>query len=149
MPIEPIFLISPLATGWILLAFALVVVLIEFATHYMLWIWDVILLFLQGCAGTILLFMFFFSQHPAVDSNWLVLLLNPIAFFGIPLVVKAAWHRRKTLWHAYNFTVLTLFIVFSPWIPQDFGDIVVPLALILLTRPISYYLFYQRKKVKK
>ncbi len=149
MPVELLLPISPLAAGWLLLAFALMIVCIEYFSHYMLWIWDVILLFLQGCAGSLLVFMFLFSQHPSVDTNWLVWLLNPIAFLGIPLVVKAAWHRRKTLWHAYNFTILTLFIVFSPWIPQDFGDIVVPLALILLTRPISYYLFYQRTKVKK
>ena len=151
-PVELLFPLSPLACGWILLAFSLIIVCIEYLTRHMFWIWDVLLLFLQGCAGTVLVFMFLFSQHPSVDTNWLVWLFNPIAFLGIPLVVKAAWHRRKTLWHAYNFTVLTLFIVFSPWIPQDFGDIVVPLALILLSRPISYYLFYQRNqrtKVKK
>lgn len=151
-PVELLFPLSPLACGWILLTFSLIIVGIEYLTRHMFWIWDVLLLFLQGCAGTLLVFMFLFSQHPSVDTNWLVWLLNPIAFLGIPLVVKAAWHHRRTLWHAYNFTVLTLFIVFSPWIPQDFGDIVVPLALILLSRPISYYLFYQRNqrtKVKK
>ena len=58
----------------------------------------------------------------------------------------------KKLIEIMEYKNITFFIVFSPWIPQDFGDIVVPLALILLSRPISYYLFYQRNqktKVKK
>jgi hypothetical protein len=102
----------------------------------------------QGAAGLLRLFMFFFSEHPAVDSNWQIWVLNPIALIALPMVIKAAYRRKKTLWHAAFFVILSTFLVFSPWMPQEFGKLVVPLALTLLTRPISYYLYY-RKNSKK
>ncbi len=140
------FPFSPLIAVQLLLAFCAVVMLVEYRVGRMFWLWDVVLLSAQGVAGTLVLFMFLFSAHPAVDSNWLVCILNPLPLFAIPVVVRAAWNRRKTCWHALNTAILTLFVAFSPWMPQDFGNIIVPLAFVLLTRPISYYLYYQKKK---
>ena len=105
-------------------------------------------IFQTGIAGTLLTFMLLFSSHPAVGSNWQVWILNPIALVGIPLIIKAAIRRRKTHWYAFQFAVLALFVLFSPWIPQDFAKITVPLALCLLTRPISYHNILRRKKKK-
>mgnify|MGYP002623619191 CR=1 FL=1 len=110
------------------------------------WLWDVILLLLQGSAGTLIAFMFFFSEHPAVGSNWHICILNPVALAGIPLVIKAAVRHKPTMWYAAYFVVLALFLLFSPWIPQVFAKITVPLTLCLLTRPISYYLVWQQRE---
>jgi hypothetical protein len=90
--------------------------------------------------------MFFFSKHPAVDSNWQIWLLNPIALLGVFLVTKSAIKHKPTLWYAFQFALLALFLLFSPWIPQVFAKITVPLALCLLTRPISYYIVKGKKK---
>ena len=143
--VEPEF---PLLPWQALLAFGaicLLIVLLEVWTKRVFWLWDVLLLLLQGAAGSLLTFMLLFSGHPAVDSNWQVWLLNPTALIGIPLVIKAAVKHETTLWYAFQFAVLALFLLFSPWIPQVFAKITVPLALCLLTRPISYYIV----KVKK
>lgn len=121
-------------------ALCLLIMLLEAWTKRLFWLWDVLLLLLQGTAGTLLVFMFFFSEHPAVGTNWQIWLLNPVAFIGIPLVIKAAIRRETTLWYAFQFTVLALFLLFSPWIPQVFAKTTIPLALCLLTRPVSYYL---------
>ena len=118
----------------------LLIVFLEVWTKRIFWLWDVLLLLAQGAAGVLLTFMFFFSDHPAVDSNWQIWVLNPIALIGIPLVIKSAIQHKPTLWYAFQFAVLALFLLFSPWIPQVFAKITVPLALCLLTRPISYYL---------
>jgi len=126
-------------------AFCLLILLLEVWTKRIFWLWDVLLLLAQGTAGLLLTFMFFFSEHPAVDSNWQIWLLNPIALIGIPLVIKAAIKHKPTLWYAFYFAVLALFLLFSPWIPQVFAKITVPLALCLLTRPISYYLVRVKK----
>ena len=112
----------------------------------MWWLWDIVLLLVQGSIGTLLAFMHLFSQHPAVDSNWLLWPFNPLALVAIPWVVKAAFQRRKTSWHALHAIYLTLFIFFVPWIPQQFGRIVVPLALALLTRPLSYLAYYNKNR---
>ena len=42
-----------------------------------LW-WDGLLLAVQGLMGLVVSFLFFFSEHPAVGSNWLVAALNPL-----------------------------------------------------------------------
>ena len=90
-------------------AICLFILLLEVWTKRLFWMWDVLLLLLQGAAGVLLTFMFFFSEHPAVGSNWQIWLLNPIALVGIPLVIKAAIRHTPTHWYAFQFAVLALF----------------------------------------
>ena len=146
--VEPEFPLTPIQAMLVLFGFSLLVLLFERWLNWQFWLWDAVLLIGQGMAGLLLLFMFFFSEHPAVDSNWQIWVLNPIALVALPMVIKAAYKRKKTLWHVVFFVILSTFIVFSPWMPQEFGKIVVPLALTLLTRPISYYLYYRKNNKK-
>lgn len=134
---------SPSLLCYSVLLFCLLVMAVEWKWHHMWWGLDVLLMSFQGLAGVLIAFMFFFSEHPAVGSNWLIWIFNPYALIGLPIVVKAAIKHRHTPWHAMNFVILTLFILFSPWIPQEFGDMVVPLALTFLSRPVSYLLHYR------
>ena len=143
--VKPEFPLSPLQVMMVFGAICLFILLLELWTKHLFWLWDVLLLFLQGTAGTLLAFMFFFSEHPAVDSNWQIWILNPVFFIGSPLVIKAAIRHKTTRWYAFYFVVLALFLLFSPWIPQVFAKISVPLALCLLTRPLSYYLVKGKK----
>lgn len=147
-PIKPEFPLSPMQAMLVLVAFSLLVLLAERWLNRQFWLWDAVLLLGQGTAGLLLLFMLLFSEHPAVDSNWQIWVLNPIALVALPMVVKAAYRHRKTLWHVVFFVILSTFLVFSPWMPQEFGKLVVPLALTLLTRPISYYLYYRKNKIE-
>ena len=144
--VESEFPLSPLQAILVFAAICILILALEVWTKRLWWLWDVLILLLQGIAGTLLTFMFLFSEHPGVGSNWQVWVFNPIYFIGIPLVIKAATKHRETLWYAFYFAVLALFLLFSPWIPQVFAKITVPLALCLLTRPISYYYFCHRKK---
>ena len=89
--VVPEFPLLPWQTMLAFAAVCLFVMLLEVLTRHLFWLWDVLLLLLQGVAGTLLTFMFLFSEHPAVGSNWQVWLLNPIAFIGIPLAIRAAW----------------------------------------------------------
>jgi hypothetical protein len=146
--VEPEFPLTPIQAMLVLFGFSLLVLFFERWLNWQFWLWDAVLLLGQGMAGLLLLFMFFFSEHPAVDSNWQIWVLNPIALVALPMVIKAAYKRKKTLWHVVFFVILSIFIVFSPWMPQEFGKIVVPLALTLLTRPISYYLYYRKNNKK-
>ena len=144
--VEPEFPLSPLQAVLVFAAICILILVLEIWTKRLWWLWDVVILLLQGIAGTLLTFMFLFSEHPGVDSNWQVWVFNPIYFIGIPLVIKSAIRHKETLWYAFYFAVLALFLLFSPWIPQVFAKITVPLALCLLTRPLSYYYFCHRKK---
>ncbi len=137
--------LTPFVAGMIALALALLVMVIEYLTRRMWWLFDVLLMTLQGLAGVLLCFMFLFSQHPTVDSNWQVWVFNPLPLLCIAWVVRCARRRKTCLYHYINALWLALFVVFSLWISQDFSAMTLPLALTLLTRPISYYLSYTRQ----
>lgn len=104
--------------------------------RYSLW-WDVVLHGLQGLAGLLVGFLFFFSSHPAVDSNWLVILFNPL-----PLVY-AAWlvfcHRtgRRNVLSYVNLAVTAGFIVVMLTCPQSFHPAMYLLVLVLLVRAMA------------
>lgn len=142
--IYPVFPLTPTQTFWLLLAIFVLIAMIECALHYQFWIIDVVVLFSQGLIGLLLLFLMVLSSHPGVHENWLVILFNPIALWGLFLTVKAAWKRERSHWHAVNACLIVAFLVFSMWMPQKFGNIVLPLTLILLTRPVSYMLYYRK-----
>lgn len=137
--------LSPFVVMSIVLGFFVLLVVVEQLLHRQLWFVDVLLLLFQGLLGVMLLFLMLVSEHPGVHHNWLILLFHPFAFVGIYFVVRAALKKQPTRWHAFNFAILVAFLVFSPWMPQHFGKIIVPLALILLTRPTSYLFSYKVK----
>jgi len=145
----PGFPVPPFLFFLAFLIACILVVCLERVTGRQFWLWDVLLMSVQGIVGTLLLFTFLFSEHPAVDSNWLVCIFNPLPLVGLPFVVKAALGHRRTYWHGINFAIISLFLVFLAWIPQNFGEIIVPLALALLTRPISYHLYYRYNKTRQ
>lgn len=140
----PGFPLTPLEAGWIIFVIALVIMLLEFLTRKMFWPLDVVLLLLHGLAGCLILFMFLFSEHPTLDSNWLVGVLNPLPLIALPFVTKAAWHDRRTLWHYFMAVWLAVFMLFMPWMPQHMCVLAVPVIATLLSRHISYILHYGR-----
>lgn len=138
--------VSPAAAGWALFAVLALTALLEYRTGYMLWPLDFVMLTLHGAAGTVLMFVFLFSEHPTLDTNWQVWLLNPLPLIAMPFVVKAAWRRECCLWHYALGAMTVSFLLFSPWMPQRFSMITIPLALALATRPVSYMIHYSRNE---
>ncbi len=110
------------------------------------WIWDIILFGIQGLGGCVIAFLFFFSLHPTVGSNWLLMILNPLPLVYLPFMVYKAIKGRKDLFHAINAVVLTLFIILVPFIQQKFNPTVLPLALNLLTCSIGHLIIYNRQR---
>ena len=43
-----------------------------------LWGYDGMLLLLQGAIGVVISYLFCFSTHPTVGSNWLIAVFNPL-----------------------------------------------------------------------
>lgn len=90
---------APLASGvqftpmWafgLLLAFVIGVTYYEYRRKRYFWILDVVLLIAQGLVGCIITFLFFFSSHPAVGSNFLITMFNPLPLLYFPWVMKCA-----------------------------------------------------------
>ena len=85
------FPISPLTAFGTLLVVTIGIGIIEYYKKKICWQYDVLLYLAQGLTGLIIAFLFFFSEHPAVGSNWLVLMFNPL-----PLVFFA-WYMKQAV----------------------------------------------------
>ena len=131
---EPTFFLTPSQLFWALLCLALLLGCWEVRRRRPLWGVDAVLMVLQGLAGILLVFMSLFSEHPAVDTNWQVWLLNPLPLLFVYPVVCADLRGERCFYHAAAAAVIVVFLLLSFVIPQHFSSITIPLALLLLSR---------------
>jgi len=111
-----------------------------------LWGIDLFLFGIAGIVGCVLAFLALFSQHPAVSSNFLLLVFHPGQLLFLPYIIYCVRKGKKCWYLTLNLVVLTLFIVLFPVIPQRFDFAVVPLALVLLIRSASNLIVTSKKK---
>lgn len=111
------------------------------------WGFDVALLIGQGLAGCIVAFLFFFSEHPAVGSNWLVVMLNPLPLLFFPWWMKQAANGRvcKTVWLELLMLAVTLIVGLAGL--QAFPAEVYLLLATLALRSVAH-LVYGRRAAK-
>lgn len=111
-----------------------------------LWAWDALLFGVQGLGGCIIAFLFFFSVHPTVGSNWMLMLLNPLPLVYLPVLIYKGVKGQKDYFHWVNVAYLTLFIMIMPVIPQKIHATILPLTLSLLICSAGHvYLYYKKK----
>lgn len=146
--VRPEFPLSPSVAAWLLFALVAVLTIVERWRRASFWPLDILLMALVGVVGLVVTFLFFFSTHPTVGSNWQVWVFNPLPLLAMPWVVRCAVEGEKTRYHRWNAVVLAFFMIFSAFIPQDFCVVVVPLALTLLLRSCSYELSYLKQGKK-
>lgn len=141
------FPLSPMACAILLLLVTCGITIWGMLKGNVMWIWGVFLFALQGIGGCIIAFLFFFSVHPTVGSNWLLLFLNPIPLCYLPVMIYRCIKRQKDPYHWYNAVCLTSFIILMPLLPQEFNATVLPLALNLLLVSIGHlYIYYWKHK---
>ena len=143
---EDVFLPSPWACAlfWWVLTFVVTTLGIKNGKVY--WLWDILLFGAQGLAGCIIAFLFFFSIHPTVGSNWLLMIFNPLPLLYMPFMIYKAIKGKTDVFHLINTMVLLLFIILMPIVQQKFNVTVLPLALNLLTCSVGHLIIYNRRK---
>lgn len=111
---------------------------------------DIVLSLLQGLSGLLISFLFFFSVHPAVDSNWLIVILNPIYLLYAVYLLWAYNKRKSRVLTTANMVVLTLFSIMMFFVPQTFDTPTSLLVIILMLRSVSVHVTEMRidRKVK-
>ena len=140
-------ILTPIRTALLLFILTAAATIYGIRKNKSFWGIDIIWFGTAGIAGCILAFLALFSEHPTVSSNYLLFVFHPGQLIFLPILVNAARKGRKCWYHVLNFTVLTLFILLFPLIPQRIDFAVVPLALSLLIRSASnLILTYKRKK---
>ena len=102
--------LTPFNSSILLLVLTFIVMLCELRSKKCYWGYDIIIMLLQGAAGCLLLFMSIFSEHPAVGSNYLIILLNPFALILMPVLVYCAIKKKsmKIAWVQVLFVALFL-----------------------------------------
>lgn len=141
---EPAFPLSPMTCALLLLACTVLIVGRGVYKGRPCLAWNALMFFLQGLGGCIIAFLFFFSLHPTVGSNWLLFLFNPLPLLYLPVMVYRGIKGQKDPYHGYNAACLTFFIILMPFIPQEFNPTVLPLALILLFTSIGHLYLYRK-----
>jgi len=112
-----------------------------------LWGLDTILFAVAGIAGCLLSYMALFSEHPTVSPNYLIIALLPTHLFLLPWFIRKVRKQQLSWYLVLTASILTLFIILWPVIPQKFNLAVLPLALILLVRSMNnIILSYHKKK---
>lgn len=113
---------------------AVLIVALTMVGHFRKWplLWlDSTLMVLVGLPG-IILFAMLFSQHPTVNCNFQLLLLNPLALWGAFLLWQKKW-RRKVAW--VWLACILICILGSIW--QRYAEGIIVLAFALLIRCID------------
>jgi len=139
------FPLSPKACCFILLLLTIILSALDIRRSKPCWQYDLLLMTLQGLAGLLITFMFFFSKHPTVDTNWLVLLFNPIPLLVLYWVMRKERRNQRSLYHAAARIYIFLFICATCFIPQYISVEVILLALCLLLRSMSNHIIYTYK----
>ena len=143
---EPAFPLSPMTSAVILLLFTVFIVYRSVCKGTPCLVWSTMLFFLQGLGGCIVAFLFFFSLHPTVGSNWLLMLFNPLPLVYLPVMIYRGIKHQKDPYHWYNLAVLTSFIILMAFLPQEFNLTVLPLALSLILVSVGHlYIYYWKR----
>ena len=143
---EPAFPLSPMTCALLLLACTIGIVIWGYRKGRQCLVWNVLMFALQGLGGCIIAFLFFFSLHPTVGSNWLLILFNPLPLLYLPVMIVRGMKQQKDPYHWYNAVVLTSFIILMPVLPQEFNPTVLPLALNLLLLSVGHLSIYYKKR---
>ncbi len=136
---------TPMLAAWLLFGLVAFCSWVEWKRRCVCWPIDILLFAMQGLAGCVIAFLFFCSEHPAVDSNYLLIILNPLPLLYLPILIYKVIKGKKDPYDMLNIVVLTLFIAFLPLIPQKISLVIVPLALNLLIRSILHLVIANEK----
>ena len=137
--------LTPDLCAWLCFAVTLLLTVYGLRRKKTLWGVDVFWLSAAGLAGCVLAFLVFFSQHPCMSPNYLLLVFHPLHLLCLPEVIYKERKGSLSFYQATNFIVLTLFMLFWGVFPQEFPPTVVPLALCLWTRSIAHIIWIKKR----
>ena len=104
--------LTPFNASLLLLLFTFIVMLCELRSKRTFWGYDLVLMTVQGLGGCLLLFMALCSEHPAVDANFVMLLINPLALILMPFLIYRII-KHKSLQIAWVQVALVLLFFLS------------------------------------
>ena len=101
---------TPSTCAWIVAMAVVAVCGIEAYSKKRFWLFDTVGMLLMGCAGVLIVAMFF-SQHPTTSTNLQVLLLNPLPLVFIYRTTKRGIRREKEVYWRYAAMAVAVFLL--------------------------------------
>ena len=146
--INELSMISPIVTAFALIILTVMISLYQLKGGHGLIIklYDTLLFGITGIGGFIILYLTFFSEHPATDSNWNFVWMNLFALIVPIFIWLKPLKNVVSLYHFTNFAVLTLFLLLWWAIPQKIPYATIPFTISLLFRSGIYIIMWRRKK---
>lgn len=112
--------LTPIQVMLIIFMMTLIISLAGWITGRVLWFYDLLLFGAQGLAGLVIATLYFFSEHASVNTNWLVICLNPLPLLIIPFAIHKIRKSHISVFLIADFIVCTSFLFLSSVIPQSF-----------------------------
>lgn len=130
--------ITPLTLGIILCVLVAALSVYAIIKHLNLRWFDAIIFSVNGLFGCLILFLILFSKHPFTGANFNIIWLNP--FMGIPLLfaIFNSLHKYEKFYYMAVSVVLTLFLLGSFALEQEFNPAIYPFIIMYLIRSVSY-----------
>lgn len=141
------FILTPMQCVLVLYGFVLALAFIEWKKHKLYWLVDVVFQLAQGVAGILIFILFFFSEHPTVDTNWQIMFFNPVPLLYLPILIyRRCKHLREPYYVIYGGWLLLSMMV-GCMVKQDIPWESILAAGVLLIRSLSnlYYDGYLRR----
>jgi hypothetical protein len=133
---------SPKAMSWLLFFHILGFSLIS-GMKFKRW-FDLIYFSILGLLGVFLLFMWFGTDHEAVNTNLNLLWASPLAVFFVILRIRRSFQWMNVFSGLLMVSSLVLLFGFKA-LPQQFHHAVIPLALLIPLRALDNIFIYQFK----
>jgi len=126
----------PLIVFWLLFAIVAFTTWRGYKKKSHSWLCDGLVFAVAGIAGLIVFVMNFFSAHPAVSHNWLLLWLQPLhLLFAVSLILSCSRKSRiPTVYYLINLPFMLFALVGFLFLPQYFDPACLPILLAILCR---------------
>lgn len=97
---------------------------------------DVLLHIAQGCAGVIIAYLFFFSVHPAVSTNWQVIIFNPLYFIYAGYIIYCQKKNKKDNLAVVVGGIIIASLIIIAITGQKVDNVLYIITAIIITRAI-------------
>ncbi len=143
--------ITPAQLALLVLLVIILLCMMEWYRGNIWWGIDIALFGLQGLVGIIIMFMVLFSEHPATDANYLLIVLNPVPLCFLPAIIIKLKREELDYFLIVEALVAFGFIIIQPFLPQYIDKAVIVLTAAIAIRSISDVMisFFAKKIVEK
>lgn len=129
---------TPFVVSTLIFILSVIIYALPERKKYIAHAWQGLQCLVWGLAGCVIAYLYCFSIHPTVGSNFLVIVLHPL-----PLFLLVIWlvRKREEKYSPIRLLapIVALFLAFSWLFPQDFNISLLPLACSLLVAPLMNY----------